>query len=114
MTLHVQVVWLKNTGSAHDITGSHAIHRCYFSRKYSLQTWYLGHKLVSMVTPNAHLENTHVHCTTFVSEWYVDDQVSQADPVGQLVVIKQESGLASGQVCLDAAIVHGNSDMKEQ
>ena len=40
-----------------------------------------------------------------------DDQVSWADFGG---AIKLESGLAIGQVCLDAAIVRGNSDTKGQ
>ena len=45
----------------------------------------------------------------------MDDQVSRPDLVGQLTVaVKQESALASGQVCLEAAIVRGNSDAKER
>ena len=43
----------------------------------------------------------------------MDDQVSWADIVGQLLhAFKWESGLAIGQVCLEAAIVCGNSGTK--
>ena len=51
---------MKNTGSAKDVTGSRAVHRRNLSGKYNLQTRYLGNKLESMVTPNAHLGKTTV------------------------------------------------------
>ena len=89
----------KITGSAHDVTWSRALHLRDLS-------WYLGYKLTSIVT-----SNTHIGSTTFVSGWYV-----RSGKVGRSCrptdAIKQESGLAIGQVCLEAAIVRANSDTK--
>ena len=60
-----QVVQLKNTGSAHDVSGSCAIRWHNLSGEYSVRTSYLGHKLAIMVTPKARLGKP-----TFASGWY--------------------------------------------
>ena len=48
----------------------------------------------------------------------LDDLDDHAGKLGRscrlTLAVNQESGLAISQVCLEAAIVRGNSDMKEQ
>ena len=82
---------------------------------YEVGTWTISWLTVSTWLFQMHTWKIHMYTARPLRLDDMEDQVTRPDLHGPpTVAVKQKSGLASGQVNLEAAIVRRNSDTKER